>query len=166
MIKSWLVIHWWLHEPQTLWMHHLSSDTLSIHSFHPSSIRDYHLPVCNRLNESPKTTPQHHYLTLQGLSLFSLSLSQICHALKWALTPLPVFVFFCFFGFSLCRGCFESYRQSRLMICFDVLEVIKFSLQSNDSFLVISLYQYFAAWHGKKVKIQNHSEEEDSKPRV
>ncbi|XP_026125229.1 double C2-like domain-containing protein beta isoform X2 [Carassius auratus] len=44
-------------------MHHLSSNTLSIHSFHPSSIRDYHLSVCNRLNESPRTTPSPAHYT-------------------------------------------------------------------------------------------------------
>ncbi len=89
--ESWLVIHWWLHEPQTLWMHHLSSNILSIHSFHPSSIRDYHLSVCNRLNESPRTTPSSPHYT-RSLSLYSLS--RIRHALKWALTPLSV-LFFC-----------------------------------------------------------------------
>lgn len=88
--ESWLVIHWWLHEPQTLWMHHLSSNILSIHSFHPSSIRDYHLSVCNRLNESPRTTPSSPHS--KGLSLYSLS--RIRHALKWALTPFSV-LFFC-----------------------------------------------------------------------
>lgn len=125
----------------------------SIHSIHPQL--EIIIYLCNRLNESPSP----------HLSLYSLS--RIRHALKWALTPLSVIFFFLPW---LCRGCFGSLRQTGLMICFDVLEVIKSSLQSNDSFLAISpslsLYQCFAASRGEKVKIQDFSEEKDTKPRV
>ncbi len=67
---------------------------------------------------------------------------------------------------------FWELETNGLMIFFDVLEVIKLSLRSNDSFLAISpslflsLYQCFAASRGEKVKIQDFSEEEDTKPGV